>query len=96
MSQETPATNLDGIMTTDIDLMMQQTLLKVPDNFDLRIMSRLTNVSQTKYSASDSKTNWLFKFTQICQWGVMAIGGSLAAAEVIAFVFGFWTATVAL
>jgi hypothetical protein len=96
MSQQTPATNLDGTMPTDIDLMMQQTILEVPDNFDIRIMSKLSSVSQINYLGSSSKTNWLFKLTQVCQWGVMAIGGSLAAAEVIAFVFGFWTATVAL
>jgi hypothetical protein len=96
MSQQIPNANADHDMLSDIDAMMQQAFVEVPNNFELKIMRSISGISQREKAQPDSYKNWLSKLAQIGQWGAMTIGGTLAATEVIAFVFGFWTATAAL
>jgi hypothetical protein len=96
MSQQVPNSNADTDILSDIDAMMQQDFVEVPNNFDLKIMRSISGVSQLEKPQTDSNKNWLSKLAQIGQWGAMTIGGTLAATEVVAFVFGFWTATAAL
>jgi hypothetical protein len=96
MNQESLSSSVDDILPNQIEALMRRGFIKAPNNFEFRITSQLQGVSQSSNVLADTPKNWSSRLAQICQWSAMTIGGALAALEVIAFVFGFWSASAAL
>ena len=72
-------------MDDPLDDLLDTLLVTPPPDFTRRVMAQVHATPRTVPPAPRSRWQWL----------VLAGGGALAAAQLLAFAFGIWTATAA-
>jgi hypothetical protein len=71
----------------DIDTRLEADLLQVPDDFTDRVMRRIETLPlPTKASQRRERLQWL----------ALAGGAALGLSQLLAFMFGMWTASAAM
>lgn len=78
----------DDLLPAHFETLMKTGLVTAPDSFTASVL-RHQVVQPVRFRLR-------FQLLQLCRWGAMVLGGLVAASEALAFLFGFWTAGVAL
>jgi len=77
-------------MNTDLDALLEESLLEVPGDFAAHMVRRLAHESALRRPPVPPAAS---RWRRLMQW--LALGSSLAvgAAQLAGFMFGLWTAT---
>jgi hypothetical protein len=96
MTNQEPPSPLNQGLSPHVEDLLKQSFVVVPTDFDSRIVYKLPKINRSETIELPHRTSVLSKLFMLCRWGVMTVGGTLAATEVITFVFSFWAAGTAL
>jgi hypothetical protein len=90
----------------ELDQLLSMDFLQVPQGFEQQVLRRMTSESgrseplpliDALVPLQISPTARLARRVVLaCRWLALASGSALALAELIAFLFGFWTSSAAL
>ena len=81
-------------MNSEIDEMLRDPLLEVPDGFAARVLERVSAEPAPSWQVRSERPRPVPLWQRVLRWLALASGLVLGGAQLVAFMLGFWlTAT---
>jgi negative regulator of sigma E activity len=80
-------------MNSELDEMLREPLLEVPDDFAARVLERLPAEPAPSWPAAPKRARRLPMWQLVLRWLMLGAGFLLGAAQLAAFMLGLWLST---